>query len=67
MFGMMSAYAQDANTPSTEFLEFLGEWEAQDGQWQDPGELLEIEDADLQKSKVKTVSETVYEEHDHDE
>ena len=63
LVGMMSAYAQEVNAPSTEFLEFLGQWETDDGQWQDPIEMLEIEDADLQQSQYKTVSE----DKDHDE
>ncbi|MFQ5483160.1 MAG: hypothetical protein ACE5ER_10415 [Nitrospinaceae bacterium] len=31
------------NPPSMEFLEFLGEWEDEDGEWMDPIELEDME------------------------
>ena len=37
------AYAADANVaaePAPDFIEFLGEWEATDGTWFDPNELM---------------------------
>lgn len=39
------AFAQqpdEAELPSLEFLEFLGDWETEDGEWIDPEELEEI-------------------------
>lgn len=42
-----SVYAAEAQAPSVEFLEFMGEWEGTDGQWQDPTQLVDVSDADL--------------------
>jgi hypothetical protein len=33
---------EEAETPSLEFLEFLGDWETDDGEWIDPEELDQI-------------------------
>lgn len=33
----------DAETPSMELLEFLGDWETADGEWIDPEEMEQIE------------------------
>ena len=45
LLGLMSlapAGAEDvAEEPSMELLEFLGDWETQDGEWLDPLQLLE--------------------------
>ena len=48
---------QSSNLPDMEFLEFLGSFETDSGEWVDPTELLQIEfellleDAELQKTK----------------
>ena len=42
--------------PSPELLEFLGNWETSDGEWQDPLELmkeLDVVEADAQTVKVE--------------
>jgi len=39
----------DTEIPSLEFLEFLGEWETEDGQWIDPEELDQISLPDTEK------------------
>ena len=36
----------DAQSVSLELLEFVGDWTTQDGQWQDPMELLPMDDLD---------------------
>jgi len=59
--GMFVSIAVKAGeTPSLEFLEFLGNWEDSDGEWQDPMELmkeLEVLDADAKTVKVEEVSD----------
>ena len=57
LMGAATVYAEEAQAPSMEFLEFMGEWETSDGQWQDPIELSKMDDAELQQSDSKTVSE----------
>lgn len=37
---------EEAERPSLEFLEFLGDWETDDGEWIDPEELEQIVIAD---------------------
>jgi hypothetical protein len=37
-----SASNENTETPSLEFLEFLGDWETDDGEWIDPEELEQI-------------------------
>ena len=39
----------DAEAPSLEFLEFLGDWETDDGEWIDPEELEQIETIDQEQ------------------
>lgn len=34
--------SEDAEMPSLEFLEFLGDWETEDGEWIDPEEMEQI-------------------------
>ena len=59
--GMFVSIAVKAGeTPSLELLEFLGNWEDSDGEWQDPMELmkeLEVLDADAKTVKVEEVSD----------
>jgi len=48
---------QSSNLPDMEFLEFLGSFETDSGEWVDPTELLQVEfellleDAELEKTK----------------
>jgi hypothetical protein len=51
------AIADEAQTPSLEFLEYLGEWESSDGQWQDPIEFSTIDVTELQNAESKLASE----------
>ena len=44
--GQIGASQQNIETPSLEFLEFLGDWETDDGEWIDPEELEQIAIAD---------------------
>ncbi|MBL1278171.1 MAG: hypothetical protein COB30_019005 [Ectothiorhodospiraceae bacterium] len=37
--------AETAASPSLELLEFLGDWESKEGEWQDPLELMNALDA----------------------
>ena len=48
--------AKAAEAPSLELLEFLGDWETSDGEWQDPLELmkeLDVLETDSQTVKVE--------------
>lgn len=48
--------AENAEAPSLELLEFLGNWETDKGEWQDPMELvaeLDALEADAKSTKVK--------------
>ena len=40
---------EDAEMPSLELLEFLGDWETDDGEWIDPGALERIAIADQEQ------------------
>ena len=40
--GQVRESIENAETPSLEFLEFLGDWETDDGEWIDPEELEQI-------------------------
>jgi len=44
------AGADEPSAPSLELLEFLGDWETEDGEWVDPGDLLEMPELDPEKS-----------------
>lgn len=57
-----SVYAEEATAPSTEFLEFLGEWEVTDGQWQDPTLLIEVEVADLKRDDSARIHQQIDEQ-----
>jgi hypothetical protein len=46
-----TVWASDDNQPSMEFLEFLGEWETEDGEWVDP-QILESMDAEQQAEEA---------------
>ena len=46
---VFASYNLNAEEINVEFLEFIGEWQASDGQWQDPEELMLLDDSDLQK------------------
>ena len=41
----------DEETPSLQFLEFLGEFETEDGEWTDPEDINEMEIEDLEQNK----------------
>jgi hypothetical protein len=45
--------AQEDSAPSMELLEFLGEWETDDGEWLDPIKLLESENEALTPEQEK--------------
>ena len=62
-----SLYAEQASAPDVEFLEFLGEWQTKDGQWQDPIELMEMQEANLLQVKESETDEQFAEEEDHEE
>ena len=40
--GQVRENAENTEMPSPEFLEFLGDWETEDGEWIDPEELEQI-------------------------
>ena len=40
--GQAGGSQENIETPSLEFLEFLGDWETEDGEWIDPEELEQI-------------------------
>lgn len=40
------AYADAEETPSMEFLEFLGEFQTEDGEWIDPINLMDMEQSE---------------------
>jgi hypothetical protein len=52
--GVSAVYAEETQKPSMEFLEFIGEWEDKDGQWQDPMQFKDMDDAELQKAQTGT-------------
>ncbi len=43
--------SEDTEMPSLEFLEFLGHWETDDGEWIDPEELEQIVLTDQEQEK----------------
>lgn len=45
MFSSMTLLAEE-QMPSMDFLEYLGEWETEDGEWIDP---IELDDEDMGK------------------
>lgn len=52
VFGAVAAAAGEdsADKPSMELLEFLGEFQAEDGEWIDPMELLNMEQSEKQRN-----------------
>ena len=40
--GQVRESTEESEMPSLEFLEFLGDWETEDGEWIDPEELEQI-------------------------
>jgi hypothetical protein len=53
--GQIGASQENIETPSLEFLEFLGDWETDDGEWIDPEELeqMVITDQDQQNEDAE--------------
>jgi hypothetical protein len=45
--------AEESETPSMEFLEFLGDWETEDGEWIDPEELDQIALTDQEQEEYE--------------
>lgn len=43
----MAAYADSGEAPGEELLEFLGEFQTQDGEWFDPMNLLTVNQSDI--------------------
>jgi hypothetical protein len=61
LFVLLISIALDANAasdekPSMELLEFLGEWQTDDGEWVDPMRFLNITDEDLESAAVTKVN-----------
>ena len=59
-FLITSLHADEATNeemPSMEFLEFLGEWETEEGEWIDPLELENEEFGRLIETTIKTENE----------
>ncbi len=52
LIAMSTASHGDETIPDAEFLEFLGSWETQDGEWFDPRQLLD------EQEKIKTSNES---------
>ena len=54
-FYMLNVAAQteqpDPDSPSLELLEFLGEWETEQGEWIDPTHMLDQPEADASAEK----------------
>ena len=44
-----AAHAQDNDSPSMEFLEFLGEFQTDEGEWIDPLNLLDMEQSETNR------------------
>ena len=42
--------AEDTDMPSMEFVEFLGSWETDDGEWVDPTQFEDLPTADQESS-----------------
>lgn len=49
--GQAGDKSEDTEMPSLEFLEFLGDWETDDGEWIDPEELEKIVLTDQEQEK----------------
>lgn len=45
--------SEESETPSLEFLEFLGDWETEDGEWIDPEELDQIALTDSEQKEYE--------------
>lgn len=45
--------SEESETPSLEFLEFLGDWETDDGEWIDPEELDKISLTDQEQEEYE--------------
>jgi hypothetical protein len=43
---VVAAYADSEETPSMEFLEFLGEFQTEDGEWIDPLNLVDMQNSE---------------------
>lgn len=50
---VVTAYADSDEIPSEELLEFLGEFQTQDGEWFDPMNLLTVKQADKSSSELQ--------------
>ena len=46
-------YGNQDEAPSDELLEFLGEFQTQDGEWFDPLNLLDVKQSELQQDEIK--------------
>lgn len=56
LLGQAAAVASamaDEEAPSEEMLEFLGEFQTQDGEWFDPLNLLEVKQSDFQPEQIQ--------------
>ena len=49
------ATSEESEAPSLEFLEFLGDWETDDGEWIDPEELEQIALTDQEQEEEDTL------------
>jgi len=58
-FGAGVVYAEDVEKPSMDILEFIGEWESKDGQWQDPMQFKDMDETDLQQAQTGTTPVSV--------
>lgn len=47
------AYGSSDEAPSEEFLEYLGEFQTQDGEWFDPLNLLEVKQNEIQQNETR--------------
>jgi hypothetical protein len=50
--GATATYADSEDPPSAELLEFLGEFQTQEGEWFDPLNLLDVTPSDLQQNEA---------------
>ncbi len=48
-----TVYAENDDSPSMEFLEFLGEFQTDDGEWIDPINLLDMEQSEPKREQVR--------------
>ena len=51
--GQAREKSEDTEMPSLEFLEFLGDWETEDGEWIDPEELEQIALTDQEQEEYE--------------